>query len=92
MRGLSISLFMAIAIVLLSPSSHLHAGEAVSAGTRDIYVKRCAWCHGRDGAGDGPAAGYLNPAPRDFTLGMYKWKTTPFDEYSPYDADLERMI
>lgn len=83
---------MAIALVLLSPSSNLHAVEAVSDGTRDIFVKRCAWCHGRDGAGDGPAAGYLNPAPRDFTLGMYKWKTTPFDEYSPSDGDIERMI
>ncbi len=69
-----------------------HADDVASPAVRDAYVKRCSWCHGLEGAGDGPASGYLNPAPRDFTLGMYKWKTTPYDEYSPSDGDLERMI
>ncbi len=57
-----------------------------------IYDRRCAWCHGAEGAGDGPAAERLNPPPRDFTLGLYKWKTTPFDEYAPTDDDFTRMI
>lgn len=57
-----------------------------------LYDRLCAFCHGREGAGDGPAAQYLNPAPRDFTMGLYKWKTTPFDEYAPADEDLFRMI
>ncbi|MBI5901989.1 MAG: c-type cytochrome, partial [Deltaproteobacteria bacterium] len=30
--------------------------------------------------------------PRDFTSGVYKWKTTPFDEMSPADEDFGRMI
>lgn len=57
-----------------------------------VYERLCAFCHGPEGAGDGPAAQYLNPAPRDFTMGLYKWKSTPFDEYAPTDADLQRMI
>jgi len=57
-----------------------------------VYEKHCQYCHGRDGAGDGPAAGFLNPPPRDFTLGTYKWKTTPFDEMTPSDDDFVRMI
>lgn len=59
---------------------------------KDIYERRCWWCHGKDGAGNGPAAEFLNPAPRDFTWGVFKWKTTPFDEPSPSDDDLYNMI
>lgn len=59
---------------------------------KKIYEKRCVWCHGAKGAGEGPAAGRINPAPRDFTSGMYKIKTTPFDEIGPTDADIFRMI
>lgn len=57
-----------------------------------IYDRLCAYCHGPEGAGDGPAAQFLNPPPRDFTMGLYKWKTTPFDEYAPADEDLHKMI
>lgn len=67
------------------------AVRAVPRG-KEIYDKRCAWCHGINGDGMGPAATYLNPAPRDFTLGFFKWKTTPFDEFSPSAEDLVRMI
>ena len=57
-----------------------------------VYERHCQHCHGRDGAGDGPASGFLNPPPRDFTSGIYKWKTTPFDEMSPSDDDFKREI
>ncbi len=98
MKGYSMRQFILIAIstvagfLFVCGHALSHAGEAVSPAVREAYVKRCSWCHGLEGAGDGPAAGYLNPAPRDFTLGLYKWKTTPYDEYSPSDIDLERMI
>jgi len=57
-----------------------------------LYARLCAYCHGIEGAGDGPAAQFLNPVPRDFTMGLFKWKSTPFDEYAPSDEDLARMI
>lgn len=57
-----------------------------------IYEKRCWWCHGKEGAGDGPAATFLNPPPRDFTAGWYKFKTTPFDEITPADEDIFRIL
>src|SRR4030067_57797 len=59
---------------------------------KKVFDKRCVWCHGEKGAGEGPAAERINPAPRDFTSGMYKIKTTPFDEMSPSDDDIFRMI
>ena len=57
-----------------------------------IYQKRCLQCHGDEGDGLGPAADYLNPPPRDFTLGLYKFISSAFDADLPNDADLLRMI
>ncbi|MCH7509382.1 MAG: c-type cytochrome [Proteobacteria bacterium] len=65
--------------------------DAVSR-TVEIYAQRCSGCHGQEGDGLGPAAERLNPPPRDFTLGMYKIKSSGFDEYLPNDEDLLRMI
>ncbi|MFQ5683699.1 MAG: ethylbenzene dehydrogenase-related protein [Candidatus Binatia bacterium] len=56
-----------------------------------IYMKRCSFCHGRVGKGDGPVADYLNPRPRDFTEGVYKLRTTQSGEV-PLDEDLFRTI
>ncbi len=57
-----------------------------------IYQFRCLACHGDEGDGLGPAAERLNPPPRDFTLGLYKIKTSAFDEDAPNDDDIFRMI
>lgn len=72
-------------------SNNVFAQTDIDKG-KALYGKLCAFCHGIEGAGDGPAAQYLNPPPRDFTMGLYKWKSTPFDEYAPSDEDLNRMI
>ena len=49
------------------------------AGAADeaLYRRHCAVCHGIAGRGDGPAAGLLSPPPRDFTAGVYKFRSTP---------------
>lgn len=56
-----------------------------------LYGKYCAQCHGDDGAGEGIAEPYLRPAPRDFTSGKYKIRSTPTG-YVPTDEDLRRSI
>ena len=38
-----------------------------------LYQQRCASCHGKTGRGDGEYAGLLNPRPRDFTSGRFKF-------------------
>ncbi len=87
MKILQIAL-MAIAIFFVAaPSEGTDAGKG-----RVVYERYCWWCHGKDGAGDGPAAPYLNPPPRDFTYGLYKWKSTPFGEITPSDEDFRKMI
>lgn len=58
---------------------------------RRIFFVRCAPCHGVRGAGDGPAAAYMDPRPRDFTTGQFKFRTTRSGEF-PTDADLFRTV
>jgi len=43
----------------------------------ELYQLRCFVCHGEKGMGDGYAAERLYPKPRDFSLGLYKYKTSP---------------
>lgn len=64
--------------------------EHASLGQR-VYVKRCAICHGPSGQGNGPAAPSQRPRPLDFTLGAYKYKSTPADR-PPRDADLVAVV
>ncbi|MFQ5563946.1 MAG: c-type cytochrome [Parvularculaceae bacterium] len=59
---------------------------------RNLYELHCATCHGTDGAGDGPAADFVYPAPRDFTIGMFKYKTSPFKTMPPTDEDIFHTI
>jgi len=59
-------------------------------GTK-LYRELCASCHGEDGDGDGPAARFLTPLPRDFTSGQFKFRTTPLGS-PPTDADIIRTI
>jgi mono/diheme cytochrome c family protein len=56
-----------------------------------IYAQHCAVCHGPDGRGNGPAAPSLIPRPRDFTLGQFKYKSTPLAQ-APSDADLTKIV
>lgn len=77
------------AILGLAPAS---AGRAQSAPDGPaVYLKWCAGCHGDSGLGDGDAATHLLPRPRDFTLGVYKFRSTPSGEV-PTDADLLRIV
>ena len=68
------------------------AKSGVAAKGKEIYDKRCTWCHGAEGAGDGAAKDRLNPPPRDFTSGNYKIRTSNFEDMVPNDDDVFRMI
>jgi mono/diheme cytochrome c family protein len=60
-----------------------------------VYDHACAWCHGKDGRGDGPAffsiGKYRSPRPRDFTRGRFELRSTPSGEL-PTDGDLLRTV
>ncbi len=56
-----------------------------------VYDKRCAGCHGVSGDGMGPAANYLQPRPRDYRKGIFKFTSTPYG-MRPTRQDLVRTI
>jgi DMSO reductase family type II enzyme heme b subunit len=65
--------------------------QRLAMDAKAIYQFRCAVCHGEEGAGDGPAAEFLYPRPRDFTQGLFKFKSSPGD-LPPRDEDLFNVI
>ncbi len=59
---------------------------------KEIYERRCLGCHGVKGDGNGPAATFMYKfRPRDFTLGVFKFRLTPSNSM-PTDGDLLRTI
>lgn len=64
--------------------------EAVAEGKK-VYEKRCWYCHGIEGKGDGPASKTMFPKPRNFTRNEYKVRSTTFGSV-PTDEDLFRII
>ena len=68
------------------PVGHSPAGRP-----RGLYRRHCAHCHGVTGDGNGPTAPFLNPYPRDYRRGVFKFKSTP-KGYRPTDEDLRRIL
>jgi mono/diheme cytochrome c family protein len=58
---------------------------------KELYLLKCAQCHGKKGDGKGIAASYFRPAPRDFTSAVYKFRTTESGEL-PTDSDIRKSI
>ncbi|MEE9519808.1 MAG: c-type cytochrome, partial [bacterium] len=56
-----------------------------------LFKKECAVCHGTGGKGDGSAADFLFPKPRNFTTGVFKLRSTPSGS-PPTDENLFRTI
>lgn len=59
--------------------------------TQGLYRYHCATCHGISGDGQGPTAAGLNPYPRDYRRGLFKFKRTAAT-LPPTDEDLRTII
>lgn len=55
---------------------------------KTVYERRCIGCHGEKGDGKGPSAVFFETKPRDFTRGIFKFRSTPGKDSLPTDADL----
>jgi cytochrome c oxidase cbb3-type subunit 2 len=64
---------------------------AAAARGSKAYGKYCISCHGVHGDGRGPTADWIDPRPRNFTTGTFKFRSTASGEL-PTDADLEQTI
>ncbi|MFM7243015.1 MAG: c-type cytochrome [Planctomycetaceae bacterium] len=56
-----------------------------------VYTRQCAGCHGTTGDGKGPAGAFLNPPPRDYRNGVFKFASTPRGS-KPRREDLRRIL
>ena len=66
------------------------AGGDVEAG-KATFTILCVSCHGAGGKGDGPVGAMLQPPPRDFTTGDFKFDTDDIDGPGT-DTDLKNVI
>ena len=57
----------------------------------DLYRPQCFHCHGAEGGGDGSTSSFLNPKPRDYRPGKFKW-TALKDKGRPRHDDLFRIL
>lgn len=94
MRRIAVFLTVLVEVSLLrngfagEPSDRPEPGTSLG---KAIYEARCSPCHGLEGHGNGPASILLNPRPRDFTTGVYKYRTTESGSL-PTDEDLLRTV
>ncbi|MBR34161.1 MAG: hypothetical protein CMH78_01505 [Nitrospinae bacterium] len=76
-------------LVIREPFSE-KAGDATAG--KVIYDTNCVRCHGEKGDGEGPDAGNMYPKPRNFTTGLFKFKTSAFKEKRPLDRDIYNTV
>jgi len=89
MRRATMALLLAVVVPLVwAGEVFAQAGDA-NAG-KAVYERKCLLCHGEKGDGKGPAGELLRPAPRDFTSGVYKIRST--SNKVPADKDVFDII
>ena len=81
------------AMGLLAPASSAVAAEAPGNVARGkvVYERFCLSCHGELGNGEGEVAEWIDPKPRDYRQGTFKWRSTPSGSL-PLVSDLQKTI
>ena len=98
-RTMRLTFFLAMLVSLVfAGMASAQEGQAPDAVKTDllekgkkVYFKRCVWCHGVEGGGDGPAAERLFTRPRNFIQGTFKIRFTDSGEL-PLEADLIKTV
>jgi mono/diheme cytochrome c family protein len=75
----------------LNTDSHIGKMTGHAKNAKEDYRRYCVGCHGELGDGNGEVAQWLDPKPRDFTLGIFKCRSTPTGTL-PTDEDLFNTI
>jgi DMSO reductase family type II enzyme heme b subunit len=87
--------FLAVALIAVPSAAFATVPDAVKTDLlekgKKVYFKRCVWCHGVEGGGDGPSADRLFTRPRNFIQGTFKIRTTDSGEL-PMEADLIKTV
>jgi mono/diheme cytochrome c family protein len=67
--------------------------DRLAPGSR-LFRRHCLHCHGLTGDGHGPTAEWVNPHPRDYRLGKFKFSSSsqPAGSRKPRREDLKRTL
>jgi mono/diheme cytochrome c family protein len=59
-----------------------------------VYRRHCMHCHGVSGDGRGPTGPWVNPTPRDYRQGLFKFMSTGLsvDQRKPRREDIHRTL
>jgi len=87
-EGIEMGKLMSLSRLKLASGPVSSDEQGVSQG---LYREHCAHCHGVTGDGSGPTASFLNPYPRDYRKGQFKFKSTPVGQ-KPTHADLKKIV
>jgi mono/diheme cytochrome c family protein len=87
-EGIDLASMMSVSRLKLSAGP---VGSDEQGNPRGLYREHCAHCHGISGDGAGPTAAFLNPYPRDYRKGQFKFKSTPVGQ-KPTHADLKKIL
>jgi hypothetical protein len=58
----------------------------------ELYRKQCLHCHGLSGDGRGPTGLWVNPHPRDYRQGIFKFTSSTQKNAKPRREDLKRVL
>jgi cytochrome c oxidase cbb3-type subunit 2 len=72
---------------MAAQESHIGNLTGHAAAGKALYRRYCVGCHGPDGDGNGENAQWIDPKPRDFTMAVFKCRSTPTGTL-PTDQDL----
>ena len=75
----------------LGMESHIGKLTGHAAAAQGTYRRYCVGCHGVLGDGEGENAQWIDPKPRNFTLGIFKCRSTTTGTL-PLDTDLYDTI
>lgn len=80
------------ALIVAAPSAARAQDPDIAKG-KTVYdgIGACSTCHGAGGAGDGVAGATLNPKPRSFVEGQYKYDTDG-DGKIGTEADIANIV
>jgi mono/diheme cytochrome c family protein len=72
----------------------LKVDDATLAEGSRHYRMHCMHCHGMEGNGRGPTGPWLNPPPRDYRLGIFKYTSSTQDQNArkPRRADILHVL
>lgn len=89
LTGCAIGVAAVLGVALCAGAQQTHSGKLTGhfGDGKEAFPRYCNGCHGVRGDGNGTLAPYMDPKPRDYTMGIFKCRSTPAGTL-PTDEDL----